>query len=38
MSEGYDLAECLAAVDPASCGYEEWLQACRAMPACSHSS
>ena len=33
MSEGYDLAECLAAVDPASCGYEEWLQAGMALHA-----
>lgn len=33
MSEGYDLSECLEAIDPASCGYEEWLQAGMALHA-----
>lgn len=31
--EGYDLAECLEAIDPASCGYEGWLQAGMALHA-----
>lgn len=33
MGEGYDLAECLDAIDPASCSYEEWLQAGMALHA-----
>ena len=33
MSEGYDLAECLDALDPAACSYEEWLQAGMALHA-----
>lgn len=31
--DGYDLSECLEAIDPASCGYEEWLQAGMALHA-----
>ena len=30
---GYDLAECLAAIDPASLSYEEWLHAGMALHA-----
>lgn len=33
MTEGYDLEECLAAVDPAACSYEEWLHAGMALHA-----
>ena len=33
MSEGYDLEECLAALDPAACSYEEWLQVGMALHA-----
>ena len=33
MSEGYDLEECLDALDPAACSYEEWLQAGMALHA-----
>lgn len=33
MGEGYDLVECLDALDPAACSYEEWLQAGMALHA-----
>lgn len=33
MAEGYDLEECLAALDPAALSYEEWLQAGMALHA-----
>lgn len=33
MSDGYDLAECLDAINPASCSYEEWLQVGMALHA-----
>ena len=33
MTEGYYLEECLAAVDPAACSYEEWLHAGMALHA-----
>lgn len=33
MAEGYDLAECLGAIDPSACSYEEWLRAGMALHA-----